>query len=147
MTNSRLTNLRIHTKPNIMKKIVLLVILAFGVINFGCDKCECDPDEYYIKYETYGTTRYVGHNLDISISMENSEITTFTTDPQGSWETVIGPVKKGFTASISVETSHTDLTLEASISVNKNDSPFALKASGESDDLSEPLEIEYTIDY
>ena len=130
-----------------MKKYVLLVILALGVFSSGCEKCECDTDEYYVKYETYGTTPYVGHNLDISISMENSEITTFTTAPQGSWETVIGPVKKGFTASISVETSHTDLTLEASISVNKNDSPFALKASGESDDLSEPLQIEYTIDY
>ena len=130
-----------------MNKIIVLAILALVVFISGCDKCECDPDEYYIKYETYGTTRYAGHNLDISISTENSEITTFTTASQGSWETVIGPVKKGFTASISVETSHTDLTLEASISVNKNDSPFALKASGESDDLSEPLEIEYTIDY
>ena len=130
-----------------MKKIIILAILAFVVFISGCEKCECDTDEYYVKYETYGTTRYVGHNLNISISMENSEITTFTTAPQGSWETVIGPVKKGFTASISVETSHTDLTLEASISVNKNDSPFALKAIGESNDLSEPLEIEYTIDY
>lgn len=130
-----------------MKKIVLLVILAFVLFISGCEKCDCGSDDYYIKYETYGTTQYVGHNLDISISMENSEITTFTTGPQGSWETVIGPVKKGFTASISVETSHTDLTLEASISVSKNDSPFALKASGESDDLSEPLQIEYTIDF
>ena len=130
-----------------MKKIIILAILAFGIINFGCEKCDCDSDEYYIKYETYCTTRYVGHNLDISISMENSEITTFTTDPHGSWETVIGPVKKGFTASISVETTNTDITLEASISVSKNDSPFALKASGESDDLSEPLVIEYTIDF
>ena len=133
-----------------MKKIVLLVILALGIFNFGCEKCECDPDEYYFKYETYGTTIYGGINLDVTVSTENSENTTFITNAQGRWETVIGPVKKGFTASLMAEPQEyeNNVPLEASISVSKNDSPFALKANGESDDLlSEPLELEYTIDY
>jgi hypothetical protein len=78
MTNSRLTNLRIHTKPNIMKKIVLLVILAFGVINFGCDKCECDPDEYYIKYSVGVQTNHIWVPIDIEIINEYGETVSYS---------------------------------------------------------------------
>jgi hypothetical protein len=33
--------------------LIMGLIFTIGIINFGCEKCEeCDPDEYYVKYET-----------------------------------------------------------------------------------------------
>ncbi len=135
-----------------MKQIVFLIIVAFGVINFGCDKCECDEntDEYYIKYAVGVESGRVSNvPIDMVIRNEHDEMTPYSdTD---AWTITLGPVKKGFTALISVGIDQNnwfgDAILLPKIYISKNDSPFALKASGESDDLSEPLEIEYTIDF
>ena len=132
-----------------MKKFVLLVILALGIFNFGCEKCECDPDEYYIKYAVGVQTNHIWVPIDIEIINEYGDKVSYSdTD---SWNITVGSVEEDFTASLRVELDQNnffgDATLLPKIYVSKNDSPFALKESGESDDLSEPLEIEYTIDY
>lgn len=131
--------------------LIMGFIVTLGIINFGCKKCEeceeCDPDEYYIKYAVGLDTRYMGVGLDIVYTNEYNETTPFSTE--SSWNMTLGPVEKGFTASLSGATQTTpgNTILLVKIYVSKNDSPFALKASDESDDLTAPLQIDYTIDY
>lgn len=132
-----------------MKKIFILAVLAFGIINFGCEECEENTDEYYIKYYAEAETGVGAFEIDITYKNEYGEIETiYTTKPSG-LRITLGPVEEGFTASVSIATRReiSNTTLKANIQVSKNDGPFAEKASGESDDLSEPLEIEYTIDF
>lgn len=131
-----------------MKNFVLLAILAFGIINSGCEKCDCNSDEYYIKYAAGVQSNSIWVPIDIEIRNENDQITPYSdTD---TWNITLGPVKKGFTASISVELNKDflgDAILTANIQVSKNDGPFAVKASGESANENDPVQIEYTIDF
>ena len=130
-----------------MKKIFILAILAFGIINFGCEKCECDPDEYYIKYSVGVQTNHIWVPIDIEIINEYGDKVSYSgTD---SWNITVGSVEEDFTASLSVELGQFagDATLTANIQVSKNDGPFVVKASGESADENEPVQIEYTIDF
>jgi hypothetical protein len=86
--------------------------------------------------------------IDIEINNEHDQITPYSdTD---TWTITLGPVKKGFIASISVELNQDflgDATLTANIQVSKNDGPFVMKASGESAAENEPVQLEYTIDF
>jgi hypothetical protein len=127
-----------------MKKIVILAILAFGIITIGCEK---NSDEYYIKYAAGAQTAYASMDIDITYENEENEIeTVYTTIP--SWNMIIGPVEEGFNAALSIATRReiNNTTLVANIQVSKNDGPFVIKASG-ANDTSEPLEIEYSIDF
>jgi hypothetical protein len=132
-----------------MKKLVLLVILALGFFNFGCEKCEeCDPDEYYIKYAVGVQANAIWVPIDIEIINEYGDKVSYSdTD---SWNITVGSVEEDFTASLRVELNQNflgDATLIANIQVSKNDGPFVLKASGESADENEPVQIDYTIDF
>jgi hypothetical protein len=73
-----------------MRKIVILAILAFGVINFGCDKSDKDTDEYYVKYGAGAQTIYSSMDLDITFINENETLTTTIT----SWSMTIGWKKR-----------------------------------------------------
>ena len=132
-----------------MKKIVLLAILAFGVIISGCEKCECDPDEYYIKYAV-GVESGRVYNVPIDIEIINEYGDKVSYSDTDSWYITLGSVEEDFTASLSVELDqnyHGGATLTANIQVSKNDGPFVVKASGESADLNDPVQIDYTIDF
>ncbi len=132
-----------------MKKIFILAILALVVFISGCEKCEeCDPDEYYIKYAVGVESNSIWVPIDIEIINEYGDTVSYSdTD---SWNITVGSVEEDFTASLWVELNQDFLggaTLIANIQVSKNDGPFVLKASGESADLSQPVQIEYTIDF
>ena len=131
-----------------MKKITLLAILVLGIVSFGCEKCDCDSDEYYIKYAAGAETIYSGGTLSINMRDENNENSSLDVT-RNSWDIVIGPVGKGFTASLSVSSTYRyHTTLKAFIYISKNDSPFALKASDASDsEEGDPVDISFTIDY
>ena len=132
-----------------MKKFVLLVILAIGVFNFGCEKCECDPDEYYIKYAVGVESGRVS-NVPIEIEIINEYGDKVSYSDTDTWNITLGSVEEDFTASIWVELNQNFLggaTLIANIQVSKNDGPFVVKASGESADLNDPVQIDYTIDF
>jgi len=132
-----------------MRNIVLLAILVLGVINFGCEDCErCDPDVYYIQYAVGVESNSISVPIDIEIVNEYSDTVSYSdTD---SWNITLGSVEEDFIASIWVAIDQDnffgDATLTANIQVSKNNGPFVVKASGESD-TSEPLELEYTIDF
>ena len=124
-------------------------ILALGIFNFGCEKCEeCDPDEYYIKYAVGVQTNHIWVPIDIEIINEYGDKVSYSdTD---SWNITLGSVEEDFTASLWVELNQNfggGATLIANIQVSKNDGPFVVIASGDSAETSEPLELEYKIDF
>ena len=137
-----------------MKRWSLFSFLFMLAICFSsCDNESAKQnatDEYYVKYEMNNSTSpYVGGTVNTTINAENDKEMTFVINTASAWETVIGPVKKGFKAQLSVKSSsnyYGYLKLNVKISVSKNDSPFALKKNDEkTGDTS--IQINYTIDY
>ena len=107
-------------------------------------------DEYYVKYEVNSTSIYTGGKLNATINTENNKEVTIGINARTQWETVIGPVKKGFNASLNVNSlseHYGHLRLYTQISVSKNGSPFALKKIDGSDTPRTSVQINYTIDY
>ena len=127
------------------------LIFTSGIINFGCKKGnEINPDEYYVKYEVNSSANYYGDKLNVTINTEDNVSTTFVIDQRKLWETVIGPVQKGFNATLKVSAkseTYDKLKLYTKIYVSKNDSPFAVKESDGSDIPRDNVQISYTIDY
>lgn len=131
------------------------VIVTFGFINSGCNKDneemgELVSDEYYVKYEVNSTTIYTGGKLDVTINTEKNNNTTIIIDKRTLWETVIGPVQKGFNATIKITSptaTSNQLRLYTNIYVSKNGSPFALKKNDGSDTPRDSVQLNYTIDY
>ena len=129
-----------------MKKIFLLAILALGVFISGCDKCECDTDEFYIQYAVGVLSIDSGEVIDIFYRDDNNETITLSTDT--AFSIVLGPVERGFTAFLAAgnlrEIGNT--TLKVNILVAKNDGPFVSKVGAERV-TSGSMGIEYTIDF
>ncbi len=143
-----------HSKTKVQwwrKLIVWGFIFTIGIYIIGCKKeNNIDPNEYYVKYEVSSTTIYSGGKLDVTLNSEINETMTITINQRTAWEIVIGPVQKGFNATMKVvATGETNdkLKLYTNIYVSKNDSPFALKKSDGSDIPADSVDISYTIDY
>jgi hypothetical protein len=103
-----------------------------------------------VKYKVSSTTIYSGAKLDVTINTENNQNITLIVNQGTQWETVIGPVQKGFNATlkaIATGETYNQLRLYSEIHVNKNDSPFALKEIDGSDTPRDSVQISYTIDY
>ena len=58
---------------------------------------------HFYKYEVNSSTIYSGGKLDVTINTEKNENKTITINQRNLWETIIGPVPKGFNASMRVE--------------------------------------------
>ena len=144
-----------HSKSNAhwgSKGLTLVFIVTFGIINFGCDKKNEKSviDEYYVKYQVNSTTIYSGAKLNVTLNSENNKNMTITIDQNTQWETVIGPVQKGFNATLKVKSiseTNNQLRLYTNINVSKNDSPFALKKNDGSDTPRDSVQISYIINY
>lgn len=127
-------------------------IVTFGILNFGCDDGNeiSVSDEYYVKYEVNSSTIYTGGKLNVTLNTENNTTMTITINTRTQWEAVIGPVQKGFNATLNVSkegAADSQLQLYTQISVSKNGSPFALKKIDGSDTPRNSVQINYTIDY
>ena len=94
-----------------------------------------DNSEYYVKYSLKTTQTYY-YLHDIYYAGEHGTECAEKGHKVSSWTVTIGPVKKGFHASVRCSGT----AIDAKIEVSKNGSPFALKASGENS-------VSYTIDY
>lgn len=127
------------------------VILFITLFSVSCKTNNEDiNDEYYVKYEVESKTIYYGGKLDVTLNTETNELTTMIIDQRKVFETVVGPVKKGFNAKLNVlakGTTHNQLKLKANIYVSKNNSPFANKKSDLGDQPRDSLQINYTIDF
>ena len=133
------------------RRFIVFFIIIIGISNFSCSKkAETNNDQYYVKYEVNSSSIYFGGTLNVVLRAENNQNKFFTISTRTPWETTIGPVKKGFSASLSVneiEPNYGHLILKTKISVNKNGSPFALKQSDESTTPRTSVQINYTINY
>ena len=156
-------------KPNLVHQKFALqwcqigLILAFIVVlgvNFGCVK-ENDKgidennnpekevvDEYYIKYIVKSSTRS-GYSRTARINSGNNTSNSFTFY-NSPWEMTIGPVKKGFNASVSASFNNNGQPIatphiSVEIHVSKNNSPFALKSSNDINIVRTSASTGYTI--
>lgn len=131
-------------------KQIWSLILLLSVINLSCDKE--DVDVYYVKYSITTSNITTGGKLNISFNTESNKTISIVTDQNAKWETIIGPVSKGFNAKIaySNRTGTANLHAYAEIAVSKNNSPFAFKTSygPESDGITLISgSLDHTIDY
>lgn len=116
----------------------LLILLAIAIAAIGLTSCEAlgfyttppdnnkTPDEYYVRYtiKSPGTYYYFSDIYYADVSGTGSAEKSHSIK---SWTVTIGPVKKGFKASVRNEKG----TGNNQIEVSKNNGPFALKASGQ----------------
>lgn len=139
-------------------KLVWGLIVSFVIINYSCEKkCNCEDDntvivkdEYYVKYEVNSSTIYMGGKLNVILKTEKNSNANITIDQRVLWETVIGPVQKGFDATLKVDAvseTFNQLKLYTNIYASKNGSPFALKKSDASETPRSSVQSNYLIDY
>jgi hypothetical protein len=113
------------------------------------DNSNTTTSEYYVKYEVNSTTIYTGGKLNLSVTEENNKQRAITINTRSPYEVTIGPVKKGFNATLSVSKEGSpgnQLKLYTQISVSKDGGPFALKAINGSDSPRNAAQVGYTVD-
>lgn len=141
-----------------LKKLIWTFIIALGIINFGCEKevpnSNVDnnttnniTDEYYVKYVVTSSSIYsVSRTAQINSENNSRSSYTFNNSP---WEVTIGPVKKGFNASLSANFNTSQVLaktyINVEIQVSKNNAPFALKASNNSTEVRNSASTNYTL--
>jgi len=130
----------------------LLSLLSATLLLSSCDKFSLKKDTYYIKYQVESSTIYYGGKLNVEINNENGK-STFVVNQRENWETTIGPVRKGFAASLKAtkegwngQTVENHLKLKLRILVSKNNCPFALKKSDEPSITRATAELQYVIE-
>ena len=133
--------------------ITFLVATSFLIL--GCSKSSLkQEDSYYIKYQVESSMPpgFLGTKLTNTIKNEKNESVVSVSNVGGVWEATIGPVKKGFNASInSVKVNwngeaENRLKILFRIQVSKNNGPFALKKSDESSTPRASAEIQYVVE-
>ncbi|MCL2436045.1 MAG: hypothetical protein FWD09_07940 [Lentimicrobiaceae bacterium] len=131
--------------------LILALIVTIGVINLGCkDNEEEDDSEYYVKYELNSTADFhVGGTLNVTINKEDNKTMTESINTHTPWETIIGPVKKGFNATLSArhEDGAARLRIFTQISVSKDGAPFILRKIDDNEVPRNAVQINYTINF
>ena len=135
------------THSRLIQRLPWVFILTIGIISFGC-QCDCEEtaDQYYVKYEVISTTANNAYMLHATVNNEKNNDVNFTFAAGSQWETIIGPVQKGFNASLGVS-APTTIIFHLKIYVSKNDSPFAIKANDSSETSRTSGQLSYAIDY
>lgn len=135
-----------------MRHLVKLVyLLFFCAFTSGCEK-STTKDEYYIKYQVESSTIYYGAKLNVQINNVNGSL-PFEINQRENWETIIGPVNKGFKASLKAtkqgwdgQTEEYHLRINIQIQVSKNNGPFAMKQINASNTPRAIAETNYIIE-
>lgn len=128
--------------------MIFLISLVIGLIISSCSQDEINSDNYYIKYQVDSETIYYG-NLNVLITDENSQSLSLQIPSRSPWEVVIGPVKKGFSATVQVNEASNNyghLSLYLQIHVGKNEEPFALKAINANDEPRTNASLSYIVE-
>lgn len=128
-----------------MKRILNIFLCAFPLL-LGCDKDSGkEMADYYVRYEysltassPMGGVQYNNKTISINTDLGVIDVTTFS----NTYSETIGPVSKGFNASIKVQyNGNSGGTTNLKIYVARGTEPFALKASTNNTTAS------YTIDF
>ena len=136
-----------------MKNIILFLVSSSIILLSSCKKNTAtieSNDQYYVKYEVNSSTIYTGRKLEVLLRSDNNQIIKDTINARSPWEMTIGPVNRGFNANIQVNEivdNYGHLTLQSQISISKNSSAFALKASDNSSTPRTSVQIDYSINY
>ena len=147
---TKLKQLSFIQSVNLYRIFLLLFFLPFMISISGCKKNLQNNDEYYVKYEVNSNTIYGGRELNVRFKKEDDQFSTLKVGANSQWEITIGPVKKGFVASINaseIMTNYGHLTLSSKISVSKNGSPFATKYFDDDTAPRTAISLVYAIDY
>jgi hypothetical protein len=130
-------------------------LVATSILLIGCSKSSVNKeDSYYIKYQVESSmpAGFYGTKVTNTIKNEKNESVISVSDVGGVWEATIGPVKKGFNASLnSVKVNWTGeaeyrLKISLRIQVSKNNEPFSLKKSDEPTTTRASADIQYIIE-
>ena len=129
------------------KLFISVFIVVIGIVSFGC-QCDCEDaiDEYFVRYEVISTTANNAYTLHATVNNEKNNDVSFNFSAGSQWETIIGPVQKGFNASLEVS-AEAAILFQLKIYVSKYDSPFAIKANDSSETSRTSGQLSYTIDY
>lgn len=128
--------------------VIWSFIFTIGIFSSGCEKEIQNNDEYYIKYIVNSRT-LSGYSRTAIIHMEDNSSENFTFN-NSAWEMTVGPVEKGFNASINarfnnygepIATPHIDVEIH----ISKNNEPFSIKASDISSEIRTSAFTSYTI--
>ncbi|MBL7967748.1 MAG: hypothetical protein JNK09_12165 [Prolixibacteraceae bacterium] len=140
------------SKPQWWRMILILgFIVNLGIINVGCEKDNESNvetnDEYYVKYIAKSSSMY-SLSRSAVFTLENNTNSTLTFNTS-QWEMTIGPVRKGFHASLKASFNTSQILaktyIDVEIHVCKNDDPFTLKASNISEQVRNSASTSYTI--
>ena len=129
-----------------MKKWIPFFILLITLI--GCsDDSDMVADSYYVKYVVDGT-KVQKLPLEVSVKSKSNTNLDFEIDQSDiHWEKVIGPVRKGFEASMEVSNPSGKQIIHSEIYVKKNNGAYLLKVRDDRYEWRSNLEIDYTIDF
>lgn len=127
-----------------MKRLSFMALLALIVAMTSCGKNETDEgSRYYVRYTGMTSTL---HNVETTYTFatDTGSDTYNTTGASSDCSVTVGPVKKGFQASIVCACMEAESyyikNQRVTIEVSKDGDPFALKASGTN-------QASYIIDY
>lgn len=131
----------------LLQRLAWALILTIGIISFGC-QCDCEEatDEYFVRYEVISTRANNAYTLQATVNNEKNNDVSLTFAAGSQWATIIGPVQKGFNASLALS-APTEIIFDLNIYVSKNGSPFAIKANDSSETGRASGQLSYTIDY
>lgn len=131
-----------------MRAVLLFLILSFLL---SCKKT-VTKDVYYVKYEVESSTIYYGGKLNVQLNNENGSL-PLVINQRENWTTTIGPVNKGFNASVTATKQGWDgiaaenhLTIHLRIHVSKNNGPFALKQLNGTDSTRATASTSYVVE-
>ena len=133
-----------------IKSLFCSIILTTVVLSSGCKKEPIVNDEYYVKYIVNSSTIYYNGKLDVLLNNEKNQSQSFSIDTKKVWEVIVGPVNKGFKSGITVHEASNNygkLTLTGQILVSKNNGPFAIIVSDDSNAPRASMSLLYDIDF
>ncbi len=116
-----------------MKKLSFILFTAILILTFvSCGKdsdTDGNKDFYYVKYQISGKVYFyidgVAYNTETGSNSESFSAAR-------SFEQICGPVTEGFVAKIKLTQHRGEASSNATtISISKNNGPFAIKASGQ----------------
>lgn len=128
----------------------IILVLFIGISLVNCSRDETEDENYYVKYEVNSTTIYSEGKLNVQVNDVNNQKSNFVIKTKTPWDITVGPVKKGFEASINVSEASNNygrLTLQTKISVSKNNAPFAIKYNDDSSTPRAQVQSRYVIDF
>jgi hypothetical protein len=147
MIKLKTTSVMAKLKPTLTTFILFLSL----IVTSSCKKStDSNNDQYYVKYQLSSSTIYSNGRLNVVVKGDDDLNKPFNVSTNSDWEIVVGPVKRGFNASIAANELSNNfgrLRLQLRILISKNGSPFAIKQYDDDNAPRSSANINYQINY